>query len=129
MKRFILILAVMMFTTLSANAMYMQGVGGVGHPTHVMMPSGHMRSINNFGSNAAFLPKNTVGAAARMRMARGPATLRGGDRFARPYGYNGYNMGGSMNTPRPVQVSRFDRNYQISTTRKSYTRNGVTYFE
>ena len=35
---------------------------------------------------------------------------------------------GNVVVPKKVEISRFDKNYQIS-TRKSYTKNGITYFE
>ena len=136
MKRFILILAMLLLTNVSANAVYYTGVGGIGRPTHVMSHSGRMVSINNFGSNAAFLPQNRIAAGQRIRMRnayKNYAHMRGNDRFARPYGYYGnYYQGtgyNNINMNRPTQISRLDKNYQIPMTRKSYTRNGVTYFE
>ena len=136
MKRFILILAVLLLTNVSANAVYYRSIGGIGHPTHVMTPSGQMRSLNNFGSNAAFLPHNRVAAGQRMRMREHMKYARtyNHDRFARPYGYYGnyyrgmgYNNGVNMN--KPTQISRLDKNYQVPMAKKLYTRNGVTYFE
>ena len=136
MKRFILILAVMIFTTLSANAMTVNYLGG--YPSRIVHPSGHTSSINNFGSNAAFLPQNTAATAQRLRMQqmqREYARLRGENRFAKPYGY--YDRGyagykpygyGTPHSPR-TQMSRFDRNYQITSQGHSYTRNGITYFD
>ena len=136
MKRFILILSVMMLTQMSANALHYTSVGTLGYPTHVVS---HGRSIpiSNFGSNALFLPRNThaAGHAIRMRENMRYAQKRGGDRFARHYGYRGgyYNQtigyNNSVNTSKPAQMSRFDRNYQVPPTRKTYTRNGITYFE
>ena len=48
------------------------------------------------------------------------------------YGYGGgYGYGAQVATQTartaPVEISRFDKNYKISTP-KSYTRNGITYF-
>ena len=137
MKRFILILAVMMYTGLCANAMTVQYMGG--HPSRVMHASGRSSSINNFGANAAFLPQNRAAESQRLRMVkmqREYARLRGENRFARPYGYYdrpyGYSKPYGYGTPHSVKVppqSRFDRNYQITSQSHSYTRNGVTYFD
>ena len=147
MKRFVLILSVLLLTNLSANAIYMRSVGGVGRPTHVMGPSGQMRSINNFGSNAIFLKQPTVGRSysngavyrgsynryAHPRYYDRFAHPRYYDRYARPhrYYYENYNLANnnSVSVSQATQVSRFDKNYKISTAKKSYTRNGVTYFE
>lgn len=133
MKRFILILLVMLFTTLNADAVFIT-YSSTGHPTRMMHPSGRVSSINNFGSNAAFLPRNTAAAAHRLRMhqlQRDYARVRGADRFARPYGYynHGYGVGPARAVVRSVPPSRFNRNYQITSQSRSYTRNGITYFD
>jgi hypothetical protein len=133
MKRFILILAVLLLTNVSANAVYYRSIGGIGRPTHVMTPSGHMKSLNNFGSNAAFLPHNRIAAGQRMRMREHMKYTRvhNHDRFARPYGYynHGYGVGPARAVVRSVPPSRFNRNYQITSQSRSYTRNGITYFD
>lgn len=133
MKKFILILTALFMFGLCAQSMEVHYMGG--RPAYISTPYGRT-SINNFGSNAAFLPHNTAAAGARIR-AREFAKLRAQSgmmraprRYARPYGRRYSNMSYPVQTSVNITpVSRFDKNYQISTNRKSYTRNGITYFD
>ena len=82
--------------------------------------------MNNFGSNAAFLPYNHITAGERMRTRK----------FARTYAESladrnrmrGYPPIRTNRVTPPPQISRFDRNYRISSGR-SYIRNGIRYFD
>lgn len=129
MKKFILLLSTMIFTGLCVNAQQVHYFGG--HPSAVRTPSGAYRSINNYGSNAAFAPRTrhinsqrAIADARRRRFERRMAK----DRFARPYGYS-YDMLRPARLSTPSQVSRFSRDIQISTTSKGHLRNGVIYYD
>ncbi|MBQ8459776.1 hypothetical protein IJ541_06710 [bacterium] len=126
MKKFLLTCLVVFFSCLSANASSQVFYGAGGRPSHVSVGGGAYRSINNFGSNALFAPQN-VREAGRRQMARkfANAQIQAMTNQGR-YGDGGIHSG--MVMPKRIEISRFDKNYKISTG-KSYTKNGVTYFE
>lgn len=137
MKKIILTVLVILFSTMSVNAAeYIYGAGG--RQPIARISHGQVRPIHNFGSNALFTPQNAIRAGARNRaIAREKAMTRaiancGTRRVGYGYGYGGgYGYGAQVATQTartaPVEISRFDKNYKISTP-KSYTRNGITYF-
>ncbi len=135
MKKIILTVLVILFSTMSVNAAeYIYGAGG--RQPIARVSHGQVRSIHNFGSNALFTPQNAIRAGARNRaIAREKAMTRAIANYGTGrvgYGYGGgYGYGTQVATQTartaPVEISRFDKNYKISTP-KSYTRNGITYF-
>ncbi|MBD5403181.1 hypothetical protein HDR58_10375 [bacterium] len=132
MKKFILTCLVICFTCIAANAE--QIFFTAGRPTHTMNGRGYVRSINNFGSNAAFSPEQTARAAQRIRRhQREDAINRAISNFGQ---YNNMNNRPILNNPmtnrntiasQRTEVSRFDKNYTVP-NRKSYTKNGITYY-
>ena len=129
MKKFILTVLVIIFSALSVNAE--QVFYFAGRPSYVRTAVGGTRSLNNYGSNAAFAPRTrhinsqrAIADARRRRFERRMAK----DRFARPYGYS-YDMLRPARLSTPSQVSRFSRDIQISTTSKGHLRNGVIYYD
>ena len=119
---------------MSVNAAeYIYGAGG--RQPIARVSRGQVHSIHNFGSNALFTPQNASRAGARNRaIAREKAMTRaiancGSRRVG--YGYGGrYGYGAQVAETvhvAPVEISRFDKNYKIGTP-KSYTKNGITYF-
>lgn len=134
MKKFLLTVLLIMFTSLSANATYSVSFGNTGRPAFVSHGGGMPRSMHNFGSNAAFTPRNRVYAGIRNReIQRQKAVTRAIRSMAsQNCGNSNYNYQRTMGTTRNSvavqnQVSRFDRNYTVR-TQKSYTRGGVTYY-
>lgn len=140
MKKIILTVLVILFSTMSVNAAeYIYGAGG--RQPIARVSRGQVHSIHNFGSNALFTPQNASRAGARNRaIAREKAMTRaiancGSRRVGSGYGY-GYGYGSRYGYGAqvaetahvaPVEISRFDKNYKISPP-KSYTKNGITYF-
>ena len=134
MKKIILTVLVILFSTISVNAAeYIYGAGG--RQPIARVSRGQVHSIHNFGSNALFTPQNASRAGARNRaIAREKAMTRAiancGSRWV-GYGYGGrYGYGAQVAETEhvaPVEISLFDKNYKISTP-KSYTKNGITYF-
>lgn len=126
MKKVLFIFLLLMFNcTIAGAAQVFYGAGGV--PIAVSYGGGARHSINNFGSNAAFLPHNRIRAGQRIR-ARKFAQTRAqilaqqrGNILLPPPSANVYKR------PTPP-MSRFDRNYTISSGRR-YVRNGVIYFD
>ena len=121
MKKLILTVLVLLLTTTTANATYhvhYMNTGAVSH-SHYGAP----RPISaSFGRNAAFTP------AGRARIAstrRHYAHLRGEQARCA----NCYNKRPVISTASraPMEISRFNKNYKI-TAQKTYTRNGITYY-
>ena len=128
MKKVLLTIFLIMFTSLSANATYSVHFGNTGRPAFAVHGGMVRRSINTFGSNAAFLPSNRALAGQRQRaIARERAITRAlssmGNPYAgrcnRTYSYNANAVA--------VEPSRFSRDY-TPRTQKSYTRDGITYY-
>lgn len=127
MKKIFLLFLVLIFSSLSAGA-HQVVYDITGRPSYVSYYGGaYTRSINNYGSNALFLPSNMAAAGQRMRVRR----------FARTYAQtladrNRMRVGYPtmvMQRRRPVQqISRFDKNYKIISS-KGYVRNGIRYFD
>ena len=126
MKKVLLFFLLLIFTCLTAGAAQVfYGAGGV--PIAVSYGGGARHSINNFGSNAAFLPHNRIRAGQRIRARKFAQTRaqilaqRHANRILPPQSVNVYAR------PNPP-MSRFDRNYTISSGRR-YVRNGIIYFD
>ena len=127
MKKVILAFVIMIFSGLSASAAQVF-YDITGRPSYVSYHGGaYTRSINNWGTNAAFTPQNCIAAGERMRARR----------FARTYAETmaeRRGMGSRYNQPvRSVHTkysepSRFDKDYKISSS-KGHTRNGITYYD
>lgn len=122
MKKFLLTLLVILLTSTTAHATYhvhYMNTGAVSH-SHYGAP----RPISaSFGRNAAFTPANRARLAATRRHY---AHLRG----EQPRCANCYNRKPVITTTAsraPIEVSRFNKNYKI-TSQKPYTRNGITYY-
>lgn len=127
MEKSLIIFAIMVFSTVSAQA-YEVHYSITGHPSYVSYGGGaYTRSINNWGTNALFTPQNRIAAGRRMRAREFAKT------YAQTRGQRLNHMGGYSPAVRTVQqkqleISRFDKNYKISSG-KNYTRNGITYYE
>lgn len=140
MKKFLLLLSVILFTCISAqaNTVSVQYMGG--HPVSVSYGAGPSHSVNNFrysGVHSNWIRNNSNS----VKYSYGVRTTR---RFAQPYSstqrrfaqpahtraerYQQTNI--IVNAPSTVTVtpvSRFDKSYQRP-VRNSYTRGGVTYY-
>lgn len=122
MKKIILTVLLIAFTAMSAEATTFVRYNPGG--SVVSVRRGYHNPTASFGSNARFTPANR-------RIVRRPA------RPARPYRCryeDCYGRRGArtvVNGSRRIEsapMSRFNKNYTIS-TQKSYTRNGITYYE
>ncbi len=125
MKKVLLTLLMIIFTSLSANATYTVHFGNTGHPAYAVHGGTVRRSLHSFGSNAAFTPSNRIRPA---RVSRTKAMTRAMKNMNR-YGGNGYGNAYSYRAANVVSVepSRFSRNY-TPRTQRSYTRSGITYY-
>ncbi len=124
MKKFLLTALVILMTCMSAQATQFVRYSITGRPI--------VRSSTHFGRNALYTPANRMRAGARSRAyAREKAITRAissmGQRcYAGAQG--GYiPMRNSVASTPIATQSRFNKNYVIRTP-KSYTRNGITYY-
>jgi hypothetical protein len=131
MKKFILALMVFTLCSISTTAMATTQVSfnNAGAMSTIRHGAYRTTPAHNFGSNAAFLPRNAALTSQRNRAAqREKAMTRA---MANQYRNNGYNRNISANTSAaPVatqQISRFSKDFTIA-PQKSYTKNGVTYY-
>lgn len=147
MKKFILSLVIIMFSSLSANATSQVFFTNTGRPSHIYYGTRPIRSINNFGYNAGFLPRNnpyyyrTAGYRYERGFAR-PAHCCARPRSAYKYTHNRENINyrtqqrrlvttqraQSMPQKNVQTISRFDKNYSIAPT-KRISANGVTFYK
>lgn len=128
MKKLLLLFVFICFTCLGASADQMLIYNG-GAPTRVMSFNGYSRSINNFGSNAAFTPENRARAAARQRAIRRYEAITKSIENSGRYGYYGGGGRAVAMQSSPVQsVSRFDKNYSVNRVQKTYSKGGVTFY-
>lgn len=137
MKKVLVMLVMLLFSCVPANATYQVFFNAGGVPVSRAYGGGMRHSINNFGSNAGFTPRNIRREQARRRaVAREEAITNAINSIGRNNGYNGmnsrmyanYSQRSVSRTAVVEQQSRFDRNYTPARTTKSYTRNGVTYY-
>ncbi len=123
MKKILLMFVFVCFTCLGASAdqflMY-----NAGAPSRVMSLNGYSRSINTFGSNAAFTPANRARTAARVRAAKRENAINKYLENAGRYG----NSGGRTVAMQTQPVSRFDKSYSVNRVQKTYTKGGVTFY-
>jgi hypothetical protein len=125
MKKFVLSLLVFVFSSMSslvfATTQVSYNVAGT--VASVRHGATHTTSFSsNFGSNAIFAPRNAAMAGQRPRAMQ--RMMVNQPQYKNPYGRISSNEGV------PIQVSqesRFSKNCTISTP-KSYTKNGVTYY-
>lgn len=133
MKKFLLTILMIMLTSLSANATYSVHFGNTGRPAFAVHGGTMRRSINTFGSNAAFTPENRALAGQRMRaIARERAITKAigsMGNYGNTYARGGYNRAYSYRAASTVAVepSRFSKDY-TPRTQRSYTRDGITYY-
>lgn len=133
MKKFLAIVFTILFVNNIASATTVVTYNNAGARMTVQRGASAPRSAFITGRNAAFLPKNTAAAARRHRaIAREEAITRA----IANYGNNKpYNNSGCCNNRRtntiassaPAQISRLNKSYTVK-TQKSYTRNGITYY-
>ena len=128
MKKFILTVLVIIFSALSVNAE--QVFYFAGHPSYVRTAAGGTRSLNNYGSNAAFAQntrhinsQRAIMDARRRQYARQMAK----NNFARPYGY--YDRLRPSVPAKPAQISRLNKNFHINTTSQGHLVNGVMCYD
>lgn len=136
MKKFLVLLFVFLFTTGNAFAWTEVRSSNTGRP--IASHRGAMRPASaSFGQGALFTPRNRAIAGRLNRMAQRERAITHAMRNM----YNQRAMNGQANamqggarspqlttTSRPVSVSRFNKNYKISTQTKSRTNNGITYY-
>lgn len=126
MKKFLLMVFVIFFTCIEANATSQVFFTNTGRPSYRV--SGAYRSVrpmHNFGSNARFAPTS----AAHRAQIRNRAIQRH-KAMPRSMAQRYPNRYGVPNTPArqmAAQPSRLNKNYTIS-TQKTYSRNGITYY-
>lgn len=136
MKKFLLMLLMICFTCLVSDAASVYYSGGV--PVRYSSGNGLSRSIHRYGTNAAFAPHNVRRASVRQRQIRRynaitKAIENSGRRgYGMGYGMGGYGGGYSMSRMGQrayvaEQPSRFSKDFVIK-PQKSYTRNGITYY-
>ncbi len=133
MKKFLLTLFVICFTCLASDAGSLYFSGGM--PVRYSSGNGRSHSVNRYGTNAAFAPHTRARIVAKQRQIRRynaitKALENYGSRSA--YGMGGYGgaYGMSSRANRAYvaeQPSRFSKDYTIK-PQKSYTRNGITYY-
>lgn len=137
MKKVLVLLVMILFSCVPVNASYQVFYNAGGVPISRAYGGGMRHSINNFGSNALFTPQNIRREQARRRaIAREEAITNAINSMGKNNRYNGgmnprmYSNYTPRSTSRTavVEQSRFDRNYTPTRTTRSYTRNGVTYY-
>ena len=147
MKKFILSLIILMFSCLSASATSQVFFTNTGRPSHISYGTSPIRSIDNFGYNAGFLPQNNpyYYRTTNYRYERGfarPARCCAKPRSAYKYNHNYENINyrtkqRKIATTQRVQsiprkntqtISRFDKNYSLTPTKKIST-NGITFYK
>lgn len=115
------------FTCLGASADQFLMYGNGGSPSRVMSLNGYSRSINHFGSNAAFTPENQARTAARARaIRRYNAVTKAIENSGRASSYSGGRAVAMQTQSAPI--SRFNKNYSVSRVQKSYSKGGVTFY-
>jgi len=126
MKKIILTVLVLVFTTLSANASYMVHFNNTGRPVSYSRGIRPAASFNNYGRNASFSPGyRRVGPRHYARPHRMANQHR---QYANcPNRYNSYARRGTAISSYTPQTSRFSKNYTVPVT-KSYSRGGMTYY-
>lgn len=123
MKQFLTAVLVIFMTCMPVEATQFVRYSITGRPM--------VQTRTHFGSNALFTPANRMRAGARSRAyAREKAMTRaissmGQRSCARPRNY--IPMRNSVASTPIATQSRFDKNYVVR-TQKSYTRNGITYY-
>lgn len=130
MKKLLLVFFTVLFTTLSSNAAAIVSYGPGGVPLSMQLGPKKYSVVGDyyhFGENALASPQNI----ARQRMRRINNQIRRRNTIAEGYVPTIKNSAGVLPSA-PVEytrsISRFNRNYRISAPRKSYTRNGITYY-
>lgn len=124
MKKLLLMFVFVCFTCLGASADQFLMYNNAGAPSRVMSLNGYSRSINTFGSNAAFTPVNRARTAARVRAAKRENAINKYLENAGRYG----NSGGRTVAMQTQSVSRFDKSYSVNRAQKTYTKGGVTFY-
>ncbi len=127
MKKLLLMFVFVCFTCLGASADQFLMYNNAGAPSRVMSMNGYSRSINTFGSNAAFTPENQARAAARARVIRRENAINKALENSGRYGYNGGGRSVAMQTS-SAPVSRLDKNYSVNRVQKTYSKGGVTFY-
>lgn len=122
MKKVLLIFAIFIFTSLTADASTQVFYHG-GRPSYTRAGAGPSRSINSFGANALTSP-NYIRAAGERRRAREFAKMRM-ENIGRMRGMPNSPSGIVQKTP---EVSRFSKDYKISSV-KSHVKNGIIYYD
>ncbi len=112
MKKFLAVLFILLLTTGDAFATVQVNFNNAGARSSVSHGARAPRYAHNFGRNAAFLPSNRAYAGTRNRQIQREKAMT---RAIASYSQQ-------------AQVSRFDKNYTVTTTQKTYTRGGVTYY-
>lgn len=132
MKKFLAVLFILLFTAGDAFATVEVRFNNAGARRSIQYGAHSPRSAVNFGRNAAFTPASTRAAGIRQRQfARERAMTRALARNTYQTGGCGGRGGYSQNIASSVTQttpSRFDKNYTVSTAKKTYTRGGVTYY-
>ncbi len=138
MKKVLVMLVMVLFSCVPANATYQVFYNAGGVPISRAHGGGMRHSINNFGSNAGFTPQNIRREQARRRaVAREEAITNAINAMGRNNNYNNgmnprmyanYSPRSTSRTAVVEQQSRFDRNYTPVRATKTYTRNGITYY-
>lgn len=111
MKKFIVLILVMLFTAINAEATTTVFYGNAGRPIYRSHGAAYRTSANRFGSNAAFTPANRTMAGRSMRMGQYQKAITR-----------------SVAVSSPRNCSTLNRNYVPHTATSSYTRNGITYY-
>lgn len=146
MKKILLLSMIYGLTTLGANASYSVNYNNTGTPTYGVQGGIMQKSINSFGSNAAFTPENRIKAGQKHRQIE----------YEKKY-YEGLSKGNTINvnvnTPpkdnndddNKIENSQTNTEEKINTTSKSqtntttknqtsktkpriYKKDGVTYY-
>jgi len=133
MKKILAVLFILLFTAGDAFATIEVRYNNAGVRHSVTYGAHAPRSAVRFGTNAAFTPANAHYAGTRNReIQRQRAVTRAIDAYGRSYArprnaqyYGGYNSIAS--TVNEAPISRYSKNYTVKAQR-SYTRNGVTYY-
>lgn len=125
MKKFLLMILVIFFTSIEANATTQVFFTNTGRPSYrVVGANRSVTSMHNFGSNARFAPANAHRAQIGQRSTQRHKAMPRSMAQKYPNSFGNQNI---QNRQIATQTSRFNKNYTIS-SQKSYSRNGITYY-
>ena len=128
MKKFVLLFLVILFSATSANAADLIRYNNAGMPISIQRNMGMPVSVTSLPNRAVIMQNHGIAHPAMPAMPSRPTLARyNSPCYRRPPRMMNYNF---MPPIRPITtVSRLNRNYSANMSRRSYTQNGVTYYD